>query len=190
MNNRHTSSRIARQRGTVLLVALIMLLVMTLLGLNSMRGTSLEERMAGNWRDQIIAIQAAEAALREAETAISPGIALPTLWGFPCPEGQTCTVFAFDDSDPITRNYLLSGDADDVAQWMDSATTYGGAIDGTADLPQYLVEHRGYVRDHLGTGFGSTQETGRDMFQVTARGIGQTDEAIRILQSIYAKRYN
>ncbi|MDX5445524.1 MAG: hypothetical protein LPJ87_05660, partial [Zoogloeaceae bacterium] len=26
---------------------------MTLLGLNSMRGTSLEERMAGNWRDQI-----------------------------------------------------------------------------------------------------------------------------------------
>lgn len=193
MNNRHTPSRIARQQGTVLLVALIMLLVMTLLGLNSMRGTSLEERMAGNWRDQIIALQAAEAALREAETVISPGIALPTLWRFEpsnCPEGQTCAVFEFSDSDPITQNYLLSGDTDDVEQWMDSATTYGGAIDGTADLPQYLVEHRGYLRDHLGTGFGSTQETGRDMFQVTARGIGQTNEAIRILQSIYAKRYN
>ena len=190
MNNRHTPSRIARQQGTVLLVALIMLLVMTLLGLNSMRGTTLEERMAGNWRDQIIALQAAEAALREAEAAIAPGVALPTQWGFPCPEGQSCAVFAFNNSDPITRNYLLSDDSADVEQWTDSATTYGGVIDGAADQPQYLVEHRGYIRDQLGTGFGTTQDTGRDMFQVTARGTGQTGEAIRILQSIYAKRYN
>jgi type IV pilus assembly protein PilX len=188
MNNRRFFPGFARQKGTVLLVALIMLLVMTLLGLNSMRGTSLEERMAGNWRDQIIALQAAEAGLREAEGAIAPGIALPTLQPFPCPEGATCTVFEFDESAPVTLSRLLSSDG--VEEWRENATTYSGEIEGTADLPQYLIEHRGYLRDQLGTGFGTTQDTGRDMFQITARGTGQTEEAVRILQSMFAKRYN
>ena len=57
-------SEINTQRGAVLIVALIMLLLLTLVGLSSMRSTSLQENMAGNLRENYIAYQAAEAALQ------------------------------------------------------------------------------------------------------------------------------
>lgn len=55
------------QRGTILFVSLIMLLLITIVGLAAMRGTNLEERMASNLRDQSISHLAAEAALRAGE---------------------------------------------------------------------------------------------------------------------------
>ncbi|MNO63224.1 hypothetical protein D3C76_539230 [compost metagenome] len=55
------------QRGAVLLVALVMLLLLTIIGLAGMRGANLEERMAGNLREQMISFQASEAALRAGE---------------------------------------------------------------------------------------------------------------------------
>ncbi|EWC40216.1 pilus assembly protein PilX [Pseudomonas stutzeri] len=58
------------QRGAVLLVSLIMLLLLTILGAAAMRDTNLQERMAGNMRDQNLAFQAAEAALRFAEQEV------------------------------------------------------------------------------------------------------------------------
>ncbi len=60
----------SRQRGAVLLVALIMLLLLTILGAAAMRDTNLQERMAGNMRDHNLAFQAAEAALRFAEQEV------------------------------------------------------------------------------------------------------------------------
>ena len=55
------------QRGAVLIVALIMLLLLTIIGMSSMRGTSLQENMAGNLRESNLAFQAAEAGLRAGE---------------------------------------------------------------------------------------------------------------------------
>lgn len=55
------------QSGTVLIIALVFLLLMTLVGVAAMQGTTLQERMAGNHRDRNLAFQAAEAALREGE---------------------------------------------------------------------------------------------------------------------------
>lgn len=59
--------RASRQRGAILFLALILLLVMTMLILASVRGTVMQERMASNLYDRSLAFQAAEAALREAE---------------------------------------------------------------------------------------------------------------------------
>ncbi|OEO27023.1 hypothetical protein AX279_01700 [Pseudomonas sp. J237] len=58
-----------RQRGAVLIVALIMLLILTVIAVSSMQGTSLQETMAGSARDKNLAFQASEAALREGERA-------------------------------------------------------------------------------------------------------------------------
>lgn len=55
------------QRGAVLIVALIMLLLLTIIGLSGMRGTSLQENMASNMREGNLSFQAAEAALRRGE---------------------------------------------------------------------------------------------------------------------------
>lgn len=56
-----------RQRGSTLLVGLVMLLLMTFIGLAAIRGSGMQELMAGNMRDRQLAFQAAESALREAE---------------------------------------------------------------------------------------------------------------------------
>lgn len=58
------------QQGAVLIVALIMLLLLTIIGLSSMRGTVLQENMAGNMRDSNLALQASEAALRKGEQVV------------------------------------------------------------------------------------------------------------------------
>ena len=55
-----------RQSGAVLVVALLFLLIITMLGVSSMQSTTGEERMSGNVRDTNNAMQAAEAALRDA----------------------------------------------------------------------------------------------------------------------------
>jgi len=57
----------------VLIVALILLLVLTILGLAAAQSTSLEERMAGNYRNNTLAFQAAEAGIRAAESCLSAG---------------------------------------------------------------------------------------------------------------------
>ncbi|MDT3718951.1 PilX N-terminal domain-containing pilus assembly protein [Pseudomonas oryzihabitans] len=62
-----TPPSVSGQRGAVLIVTLVMLLLMTLIALGSMRGTTLQERMASNSRDQSLAFQSAEMAQRQAE---------------------------------------------------------------------------------------------------------------------------
>lgn len=57
----------SRQKGAVLIVALIMLLLLTIIGVAGMQDTNLQEKMAGNLRDHNLALQAAEAGLRHAE---------------------------------------------------------------------------------------------------------------------------
>jgi len=59
-----------KQRGVALITALILLLVLTVVGVSSLANTVLEERMAGNMRERQIALQAAEAALREGERRV------------------------------------------------------------------------------------------------------------------------
>lgn len=59
-----------QQSGVVLVISLILLLLLTILGTTAMQVNGLEEKMAGNSRDQNIAFQAAESTLREAETFI------------------------------------------------------------------------------------------------------------------------
>jgi type IV pilus assembly protein PilX len=55
------------QEGAVLVVGLIILVLMTLLGVQAMRGNVSQERMAFNMRERNVAFQAAEAALRVGE---------------------------------------------------------------------------------------------------------------------------
>jgi len=187
MKTRPTLIYYSKQRGIALLVAMVLLLIMSLLGVASMRGTILEERMAGNWRDQNIALQAAEAALREGESFFETSFSPPALSDFPC--SGSCTIFSYNEADPIA-NFLLRNNGSEITQWRTSATSYSGTITGSAEAPQYLIEQRAYVRDHLGTGFGVASETGRHMYQVTARGVGQTPQGVRIFQSLHAKRFN
>ncbi len=55
-----------RQSGAVLIVALIILVILTLLGVTTMNTTSLQERIAANTQEQVHAFQAAETGINQA----------------------------------------------------------------------------------------------------------------------------
>lgn len=56
-----------QQKGVALIMALVMLVIVTLIGLAGIRETVLQERMAGNLYDRAIAMQSAEFAMAAAE---------------------------------------------------------------------------------------------------------------------------
>lgn len=183
-------------RGIVLVTTLILLLIMSVLGISALRATTLEERMSGNWRDRNLALQAAEAGLRSGERFIGPLAVAPTPRAYPCTADQSCEVFDPSDSAKRpTEDGLMSSNPADREEWAEQSREYdrnddGRDVAGVAALPRYLIEHRGHIRDHLVTGFGSAHETGRDQYRITAHGTGQTAVARSVLQSLYIKRYN
>lgn len=116
-----------RSRGATLVVVLILLLVMTLLGLASLRSTMLEERMTSNLLDRSLGFQVAEAGLREAEAALDP---LPAFPGAGCNANGMC---ARPDPSALER-------------WSDpgfAGWRVGTAADANTDPPQYFVEEMG-----------------------------------------------
>lgn len=64
------SSRPGSQQGVALVVAIILLIVITLMGLAAVRGTIMQQKMTSNFYDRQLAFQAAEAGLRQAEAAV------------------------------------------------------------------------------------------------------------------------
>ena len=58
---------LSSNRGSALVVSLILLVVLTMLAVQGMRTNVMQERMAGNLRERNLAFQAAEAALRLGE---------------------------------------------------------------------------------------------------------------------------
>lgn len=61
------------QSGAALPVVLLLLLIVTLLGIASMRGAIMQERMASNTAARSMAFQVAEAGLRQAELIVRDG---------------------------------------------------------------------------------------------------------------------
>lgn len=174
-----------RQRGAVLAISLIMLLLLTLIGVTAMQVTTMEERMAGNMLDLNRSFQASEAALRTGEDYLAPFTAEPaTCSSSPCEiwAKQAITV----DALPVDPSTL------DTAWWAANAQEYGDDgtvdIDGVAQDPRYVIEYHSLVKDSKTLGFGPP--TGRVYYRVTARGVGGQESTETILQSTYVKRYN
>jgi len=77
--HRPTSIDHQSQRGAVLVIAMLLLLVMTLLGVSGVENSLLEERMSGNFHDSYTAMQSAETALRVAEKWLAKEITAETV---------------------------------------------------------------------------------------------------------------
>lgn len=76
MKNRNTESMVPyKQRGAVLYVALIMLILMALIGIAGMRVIGMQERMSSNYNRVNLAFQNAELAARDSEADISDRLA-------------------------------------------------------------------------------------------------------------------
>jgi len=82
------------QRGFALLTSLVFLVIITLLGIGVFSATTSEEKMARNFRDKEIALQAAEAALNEAKILITASYNITGTQPNPVPQAlssDSCT---------------------------------------------------------------------------------------------------
>jgi type IV pilus assembly protein PilX len=184
-----------KQSGAVLIVSLIMLLLLTIIGMASMGGTLLEERMSGNLRDQNLALQAAEAALREGETVAtldSGAGSCAASGGFDgsdgcySSEGRVCI-----DADASNDASCWPG-SNDPANWADW-TSNGRTLSGAKALPKVAEQPRFVVERQ------QTQETCPEnktkqcdktsYFKVTARGVGGNVNTVVVLQSLFRRDY-
>jgi len=60
-----------QQRGVALLMGMMMLLVLTLISVSSMQGSTLQEKMTGNVREANLAFQTAEDVIRQVEAQVT-----------------------------------------------------------------------------------------------------------------------
>lgn len=168
------------QRGVALVVVLILLLIMTLLGLASLRGTLMEERMSANLYDRSLAFQSAEAAMREAEVRLL----LPaTQQAFPVKLTVACSNGLC--AEPIPADGTLD-------RWLDPATAWQTAtvaVGTLATAPQYVIEEMAPVPATIGADrlFGGTEGEKQlaARYRITARS-SAADRAEVILQSSYS----
>ena len=122
--------RVRAQRGVALVVALILLLVATLLGLAASRGTALQERMSANSYDRSLAFQRSESALRAAEEAITTDWRIANLGGVDCTSAG-CPVYPANTFTGTSATWRNVGADFDV----------NNAI--TPDIPQYHIAFMG-----------------------------------------------
>lgn len=164
---KHTHS-LARQTGSVLIISLIMLLLLTLAVTTSMQVTSLEERMAGNMRDRNLAFQAAESALRAGENILTQA-ALPDFTN----AGDN-GLYAQDGAPPGAHD-----------NWTNNTAEFSGAIGQVAAAPRYVIQRMAEVESGASLDAGEYGQS--EMYRVTARGVGGTETAVVVLQSTYKR---
>ena len=167
------------QRGAALMVVLVLLLLMTLLGLASLRGTLMGQRMSANTYDRNISFQAAESALREGELVLAPGIA-NSAFTSGCANGEC--------SQPVAAVGTKDRWADTAFAGWKSAT----ALTGDAGMtPQYFIELMGNAPNWP----GCDQEIPihpnclTPRYRITARNANPAsagDRSVVLLQSNYA----
>lgn len=152
-------------------MVLILLLVMTLLGLASLRGTIMEERMSASLLDRGLSFQAVEAALREGE-------ALAATRPVPPASGCNAGVCATPDATQVNR-WLDAG----FTGWQ-TATVNTGAITAT---PEFFVEYMGEAPSwpRCDSEIPMHASCLKTRYRITARSV-QPDRAQVVLQSNFA----
>ena len=171
------------QRGSALIFALVFLLVMTVIGVAGMQGTTQQEKMAGNMRNRNLAFQAAEAALRTGEMYVDPVKDANGICNRP-----TATAFDNDGSDGLVSPRTTG--SDDGAYWMawiwkdNSMQLATNTLDKVKDQPRYVIEDIS-GEDPLCSVCASGPTPTCYCYRITALGVGGTMDAIVILQSTY-----
>lgn len=127
----------AAQRGTALVMSMVILVILTILGLSAMRVSILETRMAGNIQDSTIAFQTAESGLAKAlNTGGSFDIHNTVKQEFTFNFGKAVVETSFVDFAPPKRGSGYSNIHYDVANFDQAAT-------GTTATGAQNINHQG-----------------------------------------------
>lgn len=176
---------ISSQDGAALITGLIFLVVLTLISLSAIKSTSLEERMAGNARDQDLAFQAAEAGVRDALKFISSTGLLPTS-GFVA--GCSAGLCLNNPTTPVWTTLTAANDwtSNKTKAYTGTALTFDGATMLPLQ-PRYIIELLPATLPPVGfsmaTGKGANPGGQLTPYRITARGWGISGETQATVQA-------
>ena len=179
------------QRGMVLISSLLLLLVVTIMALAIFRNSGVEEKIAGNQREKVRALHAAESAQQYGEWWLSSGLGATTpiicnsvvavTAGNPT-AGQVCA--------NTLPTIVANGNVGNLP-W-----TAGGAPVGVTYAPpnmnfntaggvnQYYQTPIFYI-SYLGLTADSTTSSYKLLYQVDAAGYGGSANAVAVVESTY-----
>ena len=196
-----------KSKGVVLIVALVMLLVMTSLGVTTMSGSVLQERISSNHRQQAIAQANAEAALLSAESflnSLSGGadniLMLENIqagFGGAAPDNGLYVTQVFGDGTGRTNLFATLTDSNswnNAADSMDVTATPGNVFDialqnGNSvgnNPPRAIIQYLGCEVEASNCVAGSS--TGVFSFRIVAIGWGEDANAFSVLQGLYLSK--
>lgn len=178
------------QRGTALIAGLVFLVILVMLGLSASSAAIQQEIIARNIRDEKLAFESAEAALRGAETWLrnqpfrsAAGMVDGNMYIFNSlnPAAALC--------DPADAKHPCNSGAE--SWWSANARKLGSAggappefsAETIDDQPSYIIEliqHRD-AEDLMMNGTSSPTF----IYRITARGVGSSPNTVRIVRSTY-----
>lgn len=175
-----------KQSGAALMVSLVMLLIVTMIGLASVRSATNQEKMSANMYDRALAYQAAEAALKAAEKVVL-NASDPYAIGTDCiDDTSTCL--------SIPANTFNSGTQ---VTWTNVGASFKMNSSLLSSTPQYYIERVGLVggTDELGVGssancdnYAGCDETPPTalLYRITARSANPSANAGRAIVAFQA----
>jgi type IV pilus assembly protein PilX len=179
-----------RQRGVILVTAMLLLIVITIMALSMFRGYGGEERLAGNTRDKQRALAAAISAQQYAEFQLASGAApLPGA----CPAGilpngiQVCLPPAAPAPLP---NFATLPWVTGVTYSVFTSNAVNGVINtisatGTPDLPGQSASYvQAPVFNIIDLGPNKGTPAG-EVYQVDALGFGGTSNTVAVVESTF-----
>ena len=177
----YIANRKNTQTGSAIIVVLMLLTIATLIAINAMSSTVLEEKMAGNIRNKHMSFQGAEAGLRVGEIAAA---ALSDVVLFDGTNGL------FPRSDPGDIQGT-AGALADFPVWnnlVDAAWVDGTDI-GLSDIPQYIIEDFSESPRDRDCQYERPRPAGcmLPVYRVTARSAGLNGDSVTIIQSTYKR---
>jgi type IV pilus assembly protein PilX len=164
------------ERGFILVIGLLFMLVLLLLSASMFRSFTMQETMAGNTRDKVRSFEAAQSALQYGESwiASNPG-------GTPATCGGTLSALS------VCSNALSTPQS--PSSWSGSYTyvrsdmTSGSSANGlTSDGSDIMYQQRpGLYISYIGL----TADGKGQLYQVTAAGYGGSADTTSVVQSTY-----
>ena len=165
------------QSGAILIVSLIMLLLITIIGVTGSQVTGLEEKMAGNMRDQNSAFQSAEAGLRAGEATTANSLEFSCVGSNGYFDRSTATACA--TAAPYWQTF----------NWSDTNRTVT-FISNTINYAYYIEKLDPTIETNTGLeagGFITETASAPTWYRITARGISTSSNAVAYLQSTFIR---
>jgi type IV pilus assembly protein PilX len=174
------------QRGATLIIALLILVMIMMYGIPAAMNSTQNERMAGNTRNRDLAFQAAESALKTADSFMNAETFLTLNPRFDPNADGNCS--------DHTNGFLCNGEshANDAAYWRDDGTantfdwdTANNYRTPTSTLSEVAQQPRYVVEKMPDASYPGPPAVTKHYYRVTAMGVGKDSSAVVILQAMY-----